>query len=166
MGTYAQNLIYSKVLSAKSRTCHPASRPTQSGRALEFGFERIMSDVCSGQSMEVQGMFPSKFKVYAQNPSKKMFDTMTVQGVCHEFISISMGEHITPILIELHWLPFEFRIQYKLVILAFRYFEGTLPPYLSYVLHTYQPPCVLQSSSEKLLKIIRVNLKSAGERFI
>ena len=73
-------------------------------------------------------------------------------------------EHITPILIELHWLPLEFRIQYKLAVLAFRHFEGTLPPYLSSVLHTYQPPRVLRSSSEKLLKIPRVNLKSAGER--
>ena len=73
-------------------------------------------------------------------------------------------EHITPILTELHWLPLEFRIQYKLAVLAFRHFEGTLPPYLSTVLHIYQPPRVLRSSSEKLLKIPRVNLKSAGER--
>ena len=73
-------------------------------------------------------------------------------------------EHITPILTELHWLPLEFRIQYKLTVLAFRHFEGTLPPYLSSVLHIYQPPRVLRSSSEKLLKIPRVNLKSGGER--
>ena len=48
-------------------------------------------------------------------------------------------EHITPILTELHWLALEFRIQYKLAVLAFRHFEGTLPPYLSTVLHIYQP---------------------------
>ena len=53
---------------------------------------------------------------------------------------------------ELHWLSLEFRIEYKLAILAFCRFEGTLHPYLSSVLHTYQPPRVLQSSSEKLLK--------------
>ena len=73
-------------------------------------------------------------------------------------------EHTTPILTELHWLPLEFRIQYKLAVLTFRHFEGTLPPYLSPVLHIYQHPRVLRSSSEKLLKIPRVNLKSAGER--
>ena len=72
-------------------------------------------------------------------------------------------ENITPILTELHWLPLEFRIQYKLAVLAFRHFEGTLPLYLSSVLHTYQPSHVLRSSSEKLLKIPRVNFKSAGE---
>jgi hypothetical protein len=73
-------------------------------------------------------------------------------------------EHITPILIELHWLPIAFRIQYKVAVLAYRHFDGTLPPYLSYVLCTYQPPRALRSSSDKLLKIPRVNLKSAGER--
>ena len=63
----------------------------------------------------------------------------------------------TPILTELHWLFLEFRIQYKLAVLAFRHFEGTLPSYLSF-LHICQPPRVLRSSSEKLLKIPRVNL--------
>jgi len=73
-------------------------------------------------------------------------------------------EHITPTLIELHWLPVKFRIQYKLAVFAFRYFEGTLPPYLASSLSTYQPTRSLRSSSEKLLIIPRVNLKSAGER--
>ena len=36
--------------------------------------------------------------------------------------------------------------------------------FLSSVLHTYQPPHVLRSSSEKLLKIPCVNLQPAGER--
>ena len=39
--------------------------------------------------------------------------------------------HITPVIYELHWLSLEFRIQYKLAVLAFRHFEGKLPTYLS-----------------------------------
>jgi len=73
-------------------------------------------------------------------------------------------DHITPILKELHWLPLEYRIQFKLAVLAYRHFDGTLPPYLSRVLSTYQPSRSLRSSSEKLLKIPRTNLKTAGER--
>ena len=69
----------------------------------------------------------------------------------------------TPILTELHWLPLEFGIQCRLVVLAFRLFEGALPPCLSSVSLTCQPSHVLRSSSEKLLKIPRVNLKSASE---
>ena len=67
-------------------------------------------------------------------------------------------DQITPLLIELHWLPVEFRIQFKLAVFALQHFDGTLPLYLSSVLHS------LRSSSEKLLKTPRVNMKSAGER--
>ena len=73
-------------------------------------------------------------------------------------------DHITPVIYELHWLPLEFRIQYKLAVLAFRHFEGTLPSYLSATLCTYKPARSLRSSTERLLKSPRVNLKSAGER--
>ena len=61
-----------------------------------------------------------------------------------------------------HWASLAaFGISYSIQT-GCRHFEGTLPPYLSSVLHIYQPPRVLRSSSEKLLKIPRVNLKSAN----
>ena len=66
-------------------------------------------------------------------------------------------------LIELHWLPVKFQIQYKLAVFAFQHFDGTLPLYLSSILHAYQPARSLHTSSEKLLKTPQVNLKSAGE---
>ena len=62
-----------------------------------------------------------------------------------------------------HWLPVEARIHCKLATLVFRHFENSLPPYLSELLHTYQPSQTLRSSSEKLLKIPKTNLKSAGK---
>ena len=59
---------------------------------------------------------------------------------------------ITPVIYELHLLLLEFQIQYKLAVLAFRHFEGTLPTYLSAALCTYKPARSLQSSTERLLK--------------
>ena len=73
-------------------------------------------------------------------------------------------EHVTPLLKQLHWLPIAFRTQYKLAIFAFRHFDGSLPPYLSSALTTYQPSRSLRSSSELLLKVPRTKLKSAGEK--
>jgi hypothetical protein len=73
-------------------------------------------------------------------------------------------DHISPVLFDLHWLPVSFRIKFKLCVLVYRHFEETLPPYLSSVLKTYHPHRCLRSSSDKLLVIPRVNLKSAGER--
>ena len=73
-------------------------------------------------------------------------------------------DHITPVLRDLHWLPVKFRLRFKMAILAYRHFEGTLPSYLSSVLCTYEPSRSLRSSSERLLKVPKRTLKSAGER--
>ena len=73
-------------------------------------------------------------------------------------------DHVTPLLQELHWLPVKFRCQYKIGTLAYRHFEGSLPPYLSSSLCTYEPSRSLRSFKEKLLKIPERNLKSFGER--
>ena len=56
------------------------------------------------------------------------------------------------------------RIHYKVATLAFRHFENSLLPYLSALLHTYQPSETLQSSREKLLIVPKTNLKFAGNR--
>jgi hypothetical protein len=73
-------------------------------------------------------------------------------------------DHVTPLLKKLHWLPVAERIDFKLATISFRYFDGTLPPYLSCCLSSYSPLRTLRSSSQKLLTIPRVNLKSAGAR--
>ena len=65
---------------------------------------------------------------------------------------------------ELHWLPVKYHIQYKLMMLAFRHFNSTLPPYLSSSLSTYQPSHSLCTSTERLLKIPKTNLKTFGKR--
>ena len=48
-------------------------------------------------------------------------------------------DHVTPLLKELHWLPVKFRCQYKIATFAYRHFDGSLPPYLSSSLCTYEP---------------------------
>ena len=39
-------------------------------------------------------------------------------------------DHITPVLIELHWLPLKFRITFKLLLLTYKSLNGQAPPYL------------------------------------
>ena len=43
----------------------------------------------------------------------------------------SKRDSVTPLLKQLHWLPVDARVEYKVATLAYRYFEGTLPDYLS-----------------------------------
>ena len=39
--------------------------------------------------------------------------------------------HITPVMIDLHWLPVEFRIIFKTILMTFKAVHGLAPPYLS-----------------------------------
>ena len=42
--------------------------------------------------------------------------------------------HITPVMIDLHWLPVEFRIIFKMILMTFKPLHGLTPPYLSNML--------------------------------
>ena len=72
--------------------------------------------------------------------------------------------HVTPLLMKLHWLPVASRIKFKIAVLAFRCFDGSLPTYLSSLLQIYQPSRSLRSSTEKLLCVPQTNFKSFGQR--
>ena len=39
--------------------------------------------------------------------------------------------HVTPLLIELHWLPVAARIKFKSLMLAYRVLDGSAPTYLN-----------------------------------
>ena len=39
--------------------------------------------------------------------------------------------HVTPLLIELHWLPVAARIKFKSLMLAYRVLAGSAPTYLN-----------------------------------
>ena len=73
-------------------------------------------------------------------------------------------EHVTPLLRQLHWLPVRDRITFKLAVLAYRHFDGTLPSYLSASLKTYHPSRCLRSSGERRLGIPVRNMRTVGER--
>ncbi|XP_070203589.1 uncharacterized protein [Littorina saxatilis] len=75
-------------------------------------------------------------------------------------------DHVTPLLNHLHWLPVQQRIQYKLGTLAFNYFHGTLPPYLSSKLTKYSPTRSLRSSSQLLLTVPRTKLKISWTKIL
>ena len=65
---------------------------------------------------------------------------------------------------QLHWLPIQTCIDYKLATLAFRHFYSSLPQYLSSRLDIYQPSRSLRSSNDRLLRVPRWKLKSFGYR--
>ena len=60
-------------------------------------------------------------------------------------------EHISPILQNLHWLPINHRLQYKILLHTFKSLNEQGPVYLSDLIHKYQPTRCLRSQAKSLL---------------
>ena len=58
------------------------------------------------------------------------------------------SQHCTPLLQQLHWLPIEERIKYKISCLCFHVISGTAPTYLSELFSIYVPSRPLRSSAD------------------
>ena len=64
-----------------------------------------------------------------------------------------VSEHITPALIQLHWLPVKQRALYKLALITFNVLQHNNPMYLRDLLTTHNPSRYLRSSSQHLLSV-------------
>ncbi|XP_053477756.1 uncharacterized protein LOC128605914 [Ictalurus furcatus] len=73
-------------------------------------------------------------------------------------------DHITPILSILHWLLVESRINYKILLLAYKVLHGLAPQYLSDLLVFYDPPRLLRSKDAGYLTVPRRVKATAGVR--
>ncbi len=68
--------------------------------------------------------------------------------------------HVTPLFINLHWLPIAARIKFKALMFAYRTTSGSAPLYLNSLLQTYMPSRSLRSASER-----RIHPKEAQNHF-
>ena len=73
-------------------------------------------------------------------------------------------DHITPALKDLHWLPVQQRIQFKVLLLVFKCLNGLAPSYLSSLLKYYTPTRHLRSAAKKNLVEPSLGLKTFGDR--
>ena len=73
-------------------------------------------------------------------------------------------DHITPSLMDLHWLPVQYRCQYKLLLYTFKILTGRAPAYLQDLLTLYIPSRRLRSENSMLLSQPRVRTKTFGDR--
>uniref|UniRef100_A0A803SQV2 Reverse transcriptase domain-containing protein n=1 Tax=Anolis carolinensis TaxID=28377 RepID=A0A803SQV2_ANOCA len=74
---------------------------------------------------------------------------------------------ITPILQQLHWLPIEYRITFKILVLTFKALHGLGPAYLRARLSPYQPQRLLRSEDQNLLEVPNIrtyHLSSTRQR--
>uniref|UniRef100_A0A669EE25 Reverse transcriptase domain-containing protein n=1 Tax=Oreochromis niloticus TaxID=8128 RepID=A0A669EE25_ORENI len=72
--------------------------------------------------------------------------------------------YATPLLIQLHWLPVKFRVQFKIIIMTYRTLHSVAPTYLSDLLLSYHPSKSLRSCDQGLLVVPHTRLKTKGDR--
>ncbi len=73
-------------------------------------------------------------------------------------------EHITPVLKDLHWLPVEQRLEFKVLCLTYKALNGLAPQYLRDTLTPYKPARSLRSADQELLCIPKMRLKTIAAR--
>jgi hypothetical protein len=72
--------------------------------------------------------------------------------------------HITPVLIRLHWLPVEYRSHYKPTHYVYKALHGLAPVYLTELVKPYVPSRSLRSQSVSLLQVPTTRTKTYGNR--
>ena len=73
-------------------------------------------------------------------------------------------DHVTPLLIELHWLPVRQRIVFKILLYIFKALHGATPTYLTELISPYVPRRALRSADQLLLEQPTHKLKLIGLR--
>ena len=88
-----------------------------------------------------------------------------VQNTAARIVTLTKRfDHITPIMFQLHWLPLNYRIHFKILLLVFKCLNGLAPTYLSDLLHYHNSPRLLRSSFQNLLAVPKSRLKTYGDR--
>ena len=74
-------------------------------------------------------------------------------------------DHITPVLIALHWLPIRYRIMYKVLVLTFQAVHNQALVYITDdLISAYEPGQQLRSTSRSLLTVPVHKLERFGRR--
>ena len=73
-------------------------------------------------------------------------------------------DHITPILQDLHWLPIEYRIRYKVALITHQVLKEQQPQYLAELATRHQPARNLRSSAQNRLAKPLINFSRLGSQ--
>ena len=84
-----------------------------------------------------------------------------IQNTAARIVTLSKRfDHITPILLKLHWLPLNYRIHFKILLLVYKCLNGLGPTFLCELSRYTNGPRLLRSSSQNFLAVPRTRLKT------
>ena len=91
-----------------------------------------------------------------------------LQKVQHSAARLISGlkrhDHITDTLIDLHWLPIKYRIDFKIALIAFKALHGQAPEYISDLLVEQSAARSPRSAHQHRLYVPKTRLPTAGDR--
>ncbi len=73
--------------------------------------------------------------------------------------------HVTPLFINLHWLPIAARIKFKALMFAYRTTSGSAPLYLNSLLQTYSSRSLRSASERRIIVPSQRGTKSLSRTF-
>lgn len=79
-------------------------------------------------------------------------------------VQASKFDHVTPVLIKLHWLPVRFRIMFKILLMVYKCLHDMVPPYLANVIKPRKTSRSLRSTTMEYLEEQRSRLVTYGDR--
>ncbi len=103
--------------------------------------------------------------LYSGLPQSSLSRLQLVQNAAARLLTgAKKYDHVTPILASLHWLPFHFRVQFKILLFVFKALKNQAPSYLKDLLILLSSTRHLRSTNRALLSVPRSRLKTKGDR--
>jgi hypothetical protein len=100
------------------------------------------------------------------SPKYLISKLQSVQNAAAKLVcGINRFDRVSAPLEELHWLPVEYRIKFKVLLLCYKCLNGEGPQYLEELLLPYEPSRTLRSSSANLLVEPRTMTKNSDRAF-
>jgi len=126
-------------------------------------FRRVCS-LCTGFIASRSGKFHLVRRSFEANKSPSARPECAGKS---RYLSASYTSQLssTALLQNLHWLPIEWGVHFKLTTLAYKALHTGQPPYLSELLQHYEPTRTLRSSSSFQLSVPRYNLEFGSRAF-
>ena len=103
--------------------------------------------------------------LYYGRPMYKVKKLQQIQNIAARYVTCARKDyHITPVLVQLHWLPVSYRIVFKDLLFVYKSLNGLCPQYLTNLLEHRKSARSLRSNFQDLLIQPTCRTKTYGDR--